>query len=65
VAGRCVGLFYFRPGGRKGANTLSQTIGEMSKNPYDKIVATLGEFKGRTRIDLRMYFKPEVSEADK
>jgi len=44
---------------------LSQTIGEMSKDPYEKIVATLGEFKGRTRIDLRMYFKPAVSEADK
>lgn len=44
---------------------MSQTIGEISKNPYEKIVATLGEFKGRTRIDLRMYFKPEVSEADK
>ena len=41
---------------------MSQNIGEIAKSPYEKIVATVGEFKGRTRIDFRMYFKPEVTE---
>ncbi len=44
---------------------MSQTIGEFQKNAMEKLVATLGEYKGRPRIDIRIHFQPEASEPDK
>jgi len=38
---------------------LSQTIGEIPKNAPKKYVATPGEFQGKTRIDIRVYYKTE------
>jgi hypothetical protein len=49
----------------KGVDALNRIIGEIPKNALEKVVATLGEFKGKPRIDLRVYFKPDVSEPDK
>jgi hypothetical protein len=31
----------------------------------EKIVASRGEYRGKPRIDIRVYFKPEVSQPDK
>ena len=44
---------------------MNQTIGELSKNSMEKIVASLGEYKGRPRIDIRVFWQPEPAEPDK
>ena len=44
---------------------MNQTIGEIPKSALEKIVATLGEYKGKQRIDIRVYYQPDVSEPDK
>ena len=50
---------------KKGANnTLSQCIGEIQKNALEKVVATLGEYKGKQRVDIRTYFLPDQAEPD-
>ncbi len=38
---------------------MSQTIGEIPKNAFEKYVVTPGEFQGKTRIDIRVYYKAE------
>jgi hypothetical protein len=43
---------------------MNQTIGEMPKNALEKVVATLAEYKGRPRIDIRVFWQPEVTEPD-
>ncbi len=49
----------------KGAdNTLDKTIGEIQKNAMEKVVATLGEYKGKPRVDIRTYFLPDQAEPD-
>lgn len=44
---------------------MNKVIGEVPKNTMEKIVASLGEYRGKPRIDIRIYFMPEVSEPDK
>ena len=44
---------------------MNRIIGEVPKNTMEKIVASLGEYQGRPRIDIRLYFRPEVSEPAK
>ena len=39
---------------------MTQTIGEMDKSSTEKIVVTLGEYKGKQRIDMRVYFQPDA-----
>jgi hypothetical protein len=49
----------------KGAdNTLDKTIGEIQKNALEKVVVTLGEYKGKQRVDIRTYFLPNQAEPD-
>jgi len=43
---------------------LSRTIGEIEKSALEKIVAAIGEFKGKTRIDLRVYYQPVAHKPD-
>ena len=44
---------------------MNKVIGEVPKNTVEKIVVTLGEYRGKPRIDIGVYFRPEVSESDK
>ena len=37
-----------------------KVIGEIDKNQLEKIVATLGEYKDKQRIDIRVYFQPDA-----
>jgi len=39
---------------------MNQTIAEIEKNTLEKIVATLGEYKDKQRIDIRVYFQPDA-----
>jgi hypothetical protein len=39
-------------------------IGEIKKNRGEKIVFSLGEFKGKKRIDIRTYFLGEEEDSD-
>ena len=41
---------------------MNETIGDIPKNAVEKIVVSIGEFKGRQRIDFRIYYKPKVTE---
>ncbi len=33
---------------------------EVEKNTLEKLVATLGEYKDKPRIDIRVYFQPDA-----
>ncbi|MEQ8188016.1 MAG: transcriptional coactivator p15/PC4 family protein [Candidatus Eremiobacterota bacterium] len=39
-------------------------IGEIKKNRGEKIVFSLGEFKGKKRIDIRTYFQGEEENSE-
>ena len=39
---------------------MNETIAEIEKNTLEKIVATLGEYKDKQRIDIRVYFQPDA-----
>jgi hypothetical protein len=43
---------------------LSDIIGEIKKNSAEKIVVSIGKFKGKQRIDIRTYFLSETEEED-
>lgn len=43
---------------------MNQTIGEIEKSALEKIVGAVGEYKGRTRIDLRVYYQPLAHKPD-
>ena len=49
----------------KGVDAFNRIIGEIPKNALEKIVATLGQYKGKPRIDIRVHFQPETSKPDK
>jgi hypothetical protein len=36
-----------------------KTLAEMERNSTEKIRATLGEFRGKDRIDIRIYFEDD------
>ena len=40
---------------------MDQVIGEIQKNALEKIVASLGEYRGKQRIDFRIYFQPDTN----
>lgn len=44
---------------------MSQVIGEIQKNALEKIIATVGEYQGRQRIDIRTYFLPNSADPEK
>lgn len=44
---------------------MAQTIGEIQKNSIEKIIATLSEYRGKERIDIRTYFQPDTTDPDK
>ena len=39
---------------------MNRILGEISKNAIEKIMATLGEYKDKQRIDIRVYFLPDA-----
>ena len=39
---------------------MNQTIAEIEKNTLEKIVASMGEYKDKQRIDIRVYFQPDA-----
>ena len=41
---------------------MGQLVREIEKNTLEKIVATMGEFKGKQRIDIRIYFQDDNDE---
>lgn len=41
---------------------MTQTIGEIPKNSMEKIIASLTEYKGKSRLDVRVHFKPNAAE---
>ena len=41
---------------------MGQVIGEMQKNALEKIVATLAEYEGKQRVDIRVYYKDDNQE---
>lgn len=43
---------------------MNQIIAEIPKNALEKVVATMGEYKGKPRIDIRVHFQPDASEPD-
>jgi hypothetical protein len=43
---------------------LNKPIGEIQKNVVEKIVAIIGTYQGKDRIDIRTYFNPDQSEPD-
>ncbi|MFH2061071.1 MAG: transcriptional coactivator p15/PC4 family protein [Pseudomonadota bacterium] len=43
---------------------MAQTIGEIPKNTMEKVVANLVEYKGKPRVDIRVYFQPNQAEPD-
>jgi len=51
----------FEPGGSK-RHTLGQVTGEMQENALEKIVATLAEYKGKQRVDIRVRYQDDNQE---
>ena len=39
---------------------MNRILGEISKNAIEKIMVTLGEYKDKQRIDIRVYFLPDA-----
>ena len=39
-------------------------LGEIRKNATEKVVVSVNEFKGHQRVDLRVYFQPNVAKPD-
>lgn len=39
---------------------MNRILGEIEKNAIEKIIATLGEYKDKPRIDIRVYFLPDA-----
>ena len=39
---------------------MNRILGEINKNAIEKIMATLGEYKDKPRIDIRVYFLPDA-----
>jgi len=44
---------------------MGQIVGEIQKNALEKVVVSVSEFRGKTRIDLRIYYQPDQTEPDK
>ena len=44
------------------ANTV---IGEIPRNSLEKLVFSVGEYRGKKRIDIRICFRPEQANPDK
>jgi len=42
---------------------MTQTIAEIDKTATEKVVATLSEFKGKQRIDIRIYYQDDNNES--
>jgi len=43
---------------------MSEVIGEIEKNMAEKIVLSLGEFKGKLRVDIRTHFLPDTDDPE-
>ena len=41
---------------------MNKVIASFHKNSTEKIVASLSEFKGRQRIDIRLYFQEDITD---
>jgi len=41
------------------------TIAEIQKNALEKTIATLGAYRGMSRVDIRIYFQPDQAQPDK
>ena len=39
---------------------MNQTIAEIQKNTLEVIRATLGEYKEKQRVDIRVYYQPDA-----
>lgn len=39
---------------------MAQVIGEIQKNTLEVIRATIGEYKDKPRIDIRVYYQPDA-----
>lgn len=35
-------------------------IGEFERNATEKVVGTIGEYQGKQRVDLRIYYQPDA-----
>ncbi len=43
---------------------MDKVIGEIDKSSVEKVRATLSEYKGQDRIDIRVFFLPDTTESD-